>query len=97
MPGMAENEWTDGAADRAREAAERRETGGASVPAGGAKGPGDLRVPAERREPPQEAPDEPPRRAGVVPPPEREEAPELLGEQSDYPISRPDPDRDPGA
>ncbi|WP_041453705.1 hypothetical protein [Anaeromyxobacter dehalogenans] len=90
---MAENEWTDEAADRAREAAERRETGGASVPAGGAKGPGDLRVPGERREPD----DVPPRRAGVVPAPEREEAPELLGEQSDYPSSRPDPDRDPGS
>lgn len=79
---MAENEWTDEAADRARRAAERRETGGASVPAGGAKGPAEP---------------EPERRAGVVPAPDREEAPELLGEQSDYPISRPDPDREPGS
>lgn len=81
---MAENEWTDEAADRARQAAERRETG----EAGGTKGPGALRVPAERREP-AEGPE---RRAGVVPPPDSEEAPELLGEQSDYPISRPDPE-----
>jgi len=42
---MANNEWTDSAADSAARAAVRRETGGASVPAGGAHAPADVTIP----------------------------------------------------
>ncbi|BDG02626.1 hypothetical protein [Anaeromyxobacter oryzae] len=84
------NERTDpAAADAARQAAERGKTGGASVPAGGARGPGDVRGPGV----PEQAPDRAAARPGDrVPEPEPEEAPELLGEQSDYPAPRGDAD-----
>ena len=73
------SEWTDQASDAARQAAEQRETGGASVPAGGTGGPGDLRAPAEEPEPAV--------RGGEIRNPDPEEVPELLGERSDYPLS----------
>lgn len=105
---MANNEWTDKAADAAARAAQRRETGGASVPAGGAHDPGDVTIAgapeqagrtrgrqagteleAPRAEPERQVPgqrgDEP--ESGVpVRGASPEEAPELLGERSDYPI-----------
>jgi hypothetical protein len=81
-PAMA-NEWKGEAADAARQAAARRETGGA-------KGPGDLRAPGTSGKSAAEEPEE--RRSGVVPEPEPEDVPELLGERSDYPISRGDDD-----
>lgn len=46
--------------------------------------------PGER---PAEGREEPGRDAGTVPPPEPEEAPELLGERSDYPIAWDDEER----
>jgi hypothetical protein len=76
-------ERKDDAASSAREAAERRETGGASEPAGGSRDARDPRV----TEPDEEVVRRTP---GSVPEPEREEAPELLGERSDYPIPRGD-------
>jgi hypothetical protein len=77
-------ERKDDAASSAREAAERRETGGASEPAGGSR---DARDPRVATEPDEEVVRRTP---GSVPEPEREEAPELLGERSDYPIPRGD-------
>jgi hypothetical protein len=84
---MATNEWTDQTADAARQAAERREAGGASVAAGGPRGPGDVRVPGV----PEQAPDRASGTPGDRVPrqgPDPEEVPELLGERSDYPIPR---------
>ncbi len=56
---MANNERTDSAADSAARAAARRETGGASVPAGGAHAPADVSIPGapeqEGRTPGREA------------------------------------------
>jgi hypothetical protein len=56
---MANNEWTDAAADSAARAAQRRETGGASLPAGGAHAPADVTIPGtpehEGRTPGREA------------------------------------------
>jgi hypothetical protein len=105
---MANDEWTDGAADAAARAAARRETGGASVAAGGKHAPGEVTIPGRpeeeavtpgrgartdvavpRSDPETEVPgrrtgdaDEEERRFAPTP----EEAPELLGERSDYPI-----------
>ncbi|ABS28020.1 hypothetical protein [Anaeromyxobacter sp. Fw109-5] len=102
---MANDDWTDKAAEAAARAAQRRETGGASAPAGGVHAPADVTIPgtregripgreagadanAPRAEPEQRIPghrDEP-----EISPPVRgasaEEAPELLGERSDYPV-----------
>ncbi len=116
--------WTDSAADAARRAAERRETGGsADVPPGGPNAPAEVTIPGKReqeaRTPGREAtPDvgvpspEPERevpghtqgepspeipaplrgdaddeaRARLAGGPTPEEAPELLGERSDYPV-----------
>ncbi len=106
---MANNEWTDSAADAAARAAQRRETGGASVPAGGAHAPADVTIPGRPEQegrtpgrevggdvnaPPRAEPEQQvPGRRGAAPeisPPVREpspeEAPELLGERSDYPL-----------
>jgi hypothetical protein len=106
---MANNEWTDSAADAAARAAQRRETGGASVPAGGAHAPADVMIPgrpeqegrtpgrevdADVSAPPRTEPEQqvPGRRGAApeIPPPvgepSPEEAPELLGERSDYPL-----------
>lgn len=104
---MTSDEWTGAAADSAARAAQRRETGGASVPAGGAHAPADVTVPGAREHegrtpgreagsdvtsPRPEAEPQVPGRRGDEPEtsPARgaagEEAPELLGEPSDYPI-----------
>jgi hypothetical protein len=88
---MATNEWKDRAADAARQAAERRETGGGSGAAGGAKGPGDTRVPGLPEQSPEQAQDRVAGAPGDRMPrdgPEPEEVPELLGERSDYPVPR---------
>lgn len=105
---MANDEWTDRAADAAARAAQRRETGGASVPAGGSHAPADVTIPGTREQegrvpgretgadvnvPPRAEPEgEIPGRRSAEPEvtpasgPSAEEAPELLGERSDYPI-----------
>lgn len=84
---MANDEWTDAAADSAARAAQRRETGGASVPAGGAHAPADVTIPGtpdhEGRTPGREA------SSDVNAPPRPGAEPQVPGRRGDEPETSP--------
>jgi hypothetical protein len=84
---MANNAWTDEAAEAAARAAERRDTGGASVPAGGAHAPADVTIPGT----PEQEGRTPGRQAGTdeAAPPRPRAEPQVPGRHGDEPDPSP--------
>lgn len=84
---MANDEWTDEAADPAAQASQRRESGETSVPAGGARAPADVTTPGtleqEGRAPGRQA------GSDVNAPPRPGTGPQAPGPHGDEPESSP--------